>query len=235
MARMNELARAGADDAATRRVPASRRGRATQGALLWAARKVFERDGFLDAKITDIAKTAGVATGSFYTHFADKDAIFAAILEELQDDMLHPGAHLAHATDDPIGMIEASNRAYLESYRRNAKLMRLFEQVATIDPGFQKLRRKRSQAFHKRNASAIRRLQNSGLADPALDPLATSVALSAMVSRTAYGAFVIGEPPIEFELLVQTLTQLWVNALKIPSGGQPPSPGPASPAERPGG
>ena len=43
----------------TGRAPASARGTRTREALVRAARQVFERDGFLDARITDIAEQAG--------------------------------------------------------------------------------------------------------------------------------------------------------------------------------
>ena len=46
-----------------------------------AAQKVFERDGFLDARITDITATARTATGSFYTYFNGKEEIFLAVVE----------------------------------------------------------------------------------------------------------------------------------------------------------
>ncbi|HEX6391412.1 MAG TPA: helix-turn-helix domain-containing protein, partial [Solirubrobacteraceae bacterium] len=105
--------------------PAPRRGAKTRDALVTAARTVFERDGYRDAKIADISREAGVATGSFYTHFQRKEDVFAAVMEQVQEETLHPT--LVEATDpgDPIAVIEAANRAYLLAYRRNAKLMGL--------------------------------------------------------------------------------------------------------------
>jgi hypothetical protein len=49
----------------TGRAPASARGTRTRTALVDGARVVFERDGFVAARITDITAQAGVATGSF--------------------------------------------------------------------------------------------------------------------------------------------------------------------------
>jgi len=197
------------------RAPRTRRGAETRAALVAAARTVFERDGFLDARIADVAAQAGVATGSFYTHFADKEEILAAVLEAAREEMLHP--HLSEQADElgPAAMIEAANRAYLASYRKNAKLMALLDQVAAVDVRFRRLRAQRSRAFVARNARAIARLQAQGLADPALDPRQASRALSGMVSRLAYATYVLGERAPS-ETLVQTLTRLWVNALRIP-------------------
>jgi AcrR family transcriptional regulator len=188
-------------------------------ALLAAARRVFERDGFVMARITDIAEEAGLAHGSFYSHFQGKEDALAAVLAEVGEEMLHPGPPLADFPDtDPVAVIHAANIAYLEAYRRNARLMALLEQVATVDERFATVRRERSEAFLARNARAIRRLQRAGLGDTALDPGLASLALSAMVSRSAYAAFAVGRPSVSVEQLAETLTRLWVNALGIPAG-----------------
>jgi AcrR family transcriptional regulator len=203
-------------------------------ALLAAARRVFERDGFVAARITDIADEAGLAHGSFYSHFRSKEDALAAVLGEVGEEMLHPGPSLAgtpgsqrdlrgqgdlrgqEAEADPVAVIHAANVAYLEAYRRNARLMALLEQVATVDERFAALRRERSEAFLARNARAIRRLQRAGLADPGLDPDLASLALSNMVSRSAYAAFAIGRQPVSVGELAVTLTRLWANALGLP-------------------
>ncbi|MCV7384202.1 TetR/AcrR family transcriptional regulator [Mycolicibacter longobardus] len=209
--------------APVRQPPATVRGARTRAGLVAAARKVFERDGYLDAKLTDITKAAGCATGSFYTYFANKEEIFAAVLEQAQQDMMHPGMGRVSDTDDPYAVLEASNRAYLEAYRRNAQLMGLLEQVAQIDPKFRAFRSRRADAFIQRNAAGIADLQERGIAGADVDPLLASRALSGMVSRLAYSIFVAAEVPggsdVDFEALVDTVTRLWANALKFSTGG----------------
>jgi AcrR family transcriptional regulator len=199
----------------TGRPPASARGARTREALVGAARAVFERDGFLDARITDIAAEAGVASGSFYTYFTSKEDAFAAVMEQVGEEMLHPRLREIADRDDPASVIEAANRAYLVAYRRNASLMGLMEQVAQLDAGFRRVRLGRTRAFAQRNAQAIARLQERGLADPELDPQLAAQAMGAMVSRMAYLRYVQGFGTASAESLVQTLTRLWVNALGI--------------------
>lgn len=211
-----------APPALLRRPPTTVRGARTRAALIAAARKVFERDGYLDSKLTDITKAARCATGSFYTYFANKEEIFAAVLEEAQRDMMHPGMGRVSDTDDPYAVLEASNRAYLEAYKRNARLMGLLEQVAHVDPEFRRFRKCRADAFIQRNARGIADLQARGVADPDIDPLLASRALSGMVSRLAYSVFALGESdeddgePPDLEALVSGLTRLWANALRFP-------------------
>ncbi|WP_127784298.1 TetR/AcrR family transcriptional regulator [Rhodococcus sp. X156] len=211
---------------ARREPPATSRGVRTRAALVQAARVVFERAGYLDARLVDITREAGCATGSFYTYFANKEEVFAAVLEVAQEDMLHPGVDREVDGDDAYAVLEASNRAYLEAYRRNARLMGLLEQVAHIDPAFRAFRAERAAAFIQRNARGIAELQRRGVATTRVDPLLASRALSGMVSRLAYSVFTIGEGedaerPTDFDELVHTLTQLWAHALGIPV---PPDP-----------
>jgi AcrR family transcriptional regulator len=208
------------------------RGARTRERLVAAARTVFERDGFLNARVADITTEAGTASGSFYTYFTSKEEVLQALLDELQEEMLHPHLHDMTEGRDPVSVIAASNRAYLESYERNAKLMRLLEQVANIDDKFRELRKRRADTFARRNARAIRDLQVRGLADPTLNPVLAAGALSSMVARTAYTNWVLGED-WDLDELADTLTQLWVNALRISPEATPGSGSPGTPAERP--
>lgn len=215
------------NSAMLRELPVTDRGMRTRTALISAARTVFERMGYLDARLIDITEEAECSAGTFYTYFSSKEEIFAAVLQIAQEDMLHPGMPHVDADADPAEIVEASNRAYFEAYGRNAKLMGLMEQVASIDPEFRKLRRRRADAFVQRNARSIASLQERGLADAELDPLLASRALSGMISRLALDHFVtrreMGEPGPDLDTLTATATRLWVNALRI--SGPPPAPG----------
>ncbi|MGH1563585.1 TetR/AcrR family transcriptional regulator [Mumia sp. DW29H23] len=215
MARTSPADGTPADGTTTREPPRTARGARTRARLVTAARRVFERDGYLDARLADITTEAGTAAGSFYTYFTSKEEIFAAVLEEVKEEMLHPHVRDVSRTDDPVAVIAAGNRAYLESYARNAQLMRLLEQVAAIDDRFADMRWQRGRAFTERNARSIRALQERGLADPEVDADLAATALSMMVSRTAYNTYVLGDAR-DLDTLTATLTRLWVNALGIP-------------------
>lgn len=204
-----------ADTTGFKDLPATARGARTRAALVKAARVVFERDGFLDSRLTDITAEAGCSTGSFYTYFSSKEEVLQAVIERAESDMLHPGMpRLSPQEASPAAVIEASNRAYFEAYRRNAKLMLILDQLAASDPKFRALRARRASAFAQRNARAIRDLQERGLADASLDPYAAACALSAMVSRLAFSVFCLGEG-IGMDLLVETASKLWTNGLRL--------------------
>ena len=51
----------------------------------------FERDEYIDARLTDLSREGDCSTGTFHTYFSGKEAIFHAVLQAVQDEMRHPG------------------------------------------------------------------------------------------------------------------------------------------------
>jgi AcrR family transcriptional regulator len=193
------------------------RGRRTRERLLQAAAVVFVRDGFLDAKITDIAAEAGVSNGSFYTYFESKEAIFTTVIQAVIERM-YQAAVAPHDMDrSPQARVEHVTREYLRAYKQHAGLMGILEQVATFNPGFREMRRDIRQAFRKRTESGIRRLQMQGLVDESLEPQCVAEALTSMVSNFCYVSMVLGEE-YEEEEAVRTLTTIWLRGIGLPAG-----------------
>lgn len=205
-------------EAARLREPSTPRGERTRATLVAAARRVFERAGYLDARLVDIAAEAGCSIGTFYTYFDGKDAVFDAVIHEVQDDLLHPGPRPAGAHGDPVAVIHAGNVAYLQAHHRHARIIPLLEQAALVDARWREVRSRRRAAFVQRNARSIRDLQARGLADPDLDPDLSASALSSMVSRLAVHAF--GDDPDAVDdaalaRLSDVATRLWTNAIGL--------------------
>jgi AcrR family transcriptional regulator len=212
--------------------PRSRKGMQTRARLLDAAKVVFERDGFLDARIADIAETAKLAIGSFYHYFDSKEQIFREIAQ-LQEARLTateaPPEDLTD-TDSPLERVRRANRRYLERYRDEAALMGVIEQVSRYDEHVNSARFATMKHFVERAEPAIRRLQQEGLADPRLDPRFAADALGAMVARFAELWLVQGYREYDFEHAVDQLTILWGNALGMGRALDGPAPSKPRPA-----
>jgi TetR/AcrR family acrAB operon transcriptional repressor len=56
---------------------------ATRSHILDTAELVFEQRGVSGTSLHEIAKAAGVTRGAIYWHFADKQALVAAIREDV--------------------------------------------------------------------------------------------------------------------------------------------------------
>jgi AcrR family transcriptional regulator len=125
--------------------PLSARGLRSRAALVRAARAVFERDGFLEARIVDICAEAGIATGSFYTYFKTKEDAFAAVMAEVQEETLHPRLTAIAGSDDPRAVIDAFVYAIDMSFDALAEmLLQLWTNALQIPSDFPSCRRRPS-------------------------------------------------------------------------------------------
>ena len=68
--------------ARTSQKPRPRNPAATREALMTAAARIFNREGYFATDTNAIARAAGYAPASFYKHFADKAAILLAVYED---------------------------------------------------------------------------------------------------------------------------------------------------------
>lgn len=195
----------------------SRRGAETRARLVDAAKVVFERDGFLEARITDIAREAGVSHGSYYHYFESKEQLFREVAQ-LQETRLTapPDDPIATGHDASLSVrIEEANRRYLERYRDEAALMGVIEQVSRYDEHVREVRAERFRFFGDRSEAAIRHWQEDGRVDPAIDPKLAADALGAMVARFAELWLVQGYCDYDFDHVVEQLSLLWANALGL--------------------
>ncbi|MFJ9173812.1 TetR/AcrR family transcriptional regulator [Streptomyces sp. NPDC102360] len=198
---------------------ASEKGKRTRALLLAASRSVFERDGFVDARVADIVSAAGVSHGTFYTYFESKLAIFRALIAEVNAELMEVIAAPAVGEDgvhhDIADRLRASNGAYLDVYRKNAALMMLNEQQASIDPEVRKHRIEARRVQVNRVTESLRKMQRMGVARRDLDCRTAAAALVGMVGNFAYYWYALGEP-FDEELARTTLTDLWLGAIGYP-------------------
>ncbi|XVQ14947.1 TetR/AcrR family transcriptional regulator [Spirillospora sp. CA-255316] len=188
------------------------RGRQTRAHLVEAAKAVFERDGFLHARIADICDAAGVSHGSFYTYFISKEEIFKEVADSVELDLL--ALDPAPADADPVQRVRAANEHYLRVYRANAKIMKVIHQVSTIDAEVRETRLQRQDAFARAIERRIRRLQEAGLADPGVDAAYAAHALGGMVAHFADHLFDTGNAPgSDLATATDQLTRIWTNAV----------------------
>ena len=84
----------------------------TKRKLLKAARRIFARDGFEAARIDNIASEAGFTRGAFYAHFAAKEDLFFALLEQQSALHLDKLRELMEACASEQDRLEALRKYY---------------------------------------------------------------------------------------------------------------------------
>jgi AcrR family transcriptional regulator len=200
--------------------PRSRKGIETRARLVSAAKEIFEQDGFLDARISDIAERAGLSHGSFYHYFESKEEVFREVAIEVDERLTAPMHDVILDRSFPAGTYERLHtaiRMHLESYRDEARIMRVIEQVSRIDPEVSAARFERHLVSNEEVTRAIQALQRQGLADSRLDPVVAAAALGSMTYRFPEMWFVQGLLECDFDQAVDQLTLLFVNALGLDS------------------
>lgn len=195
----------------------SPRGERTRAKLVKAAREIFERDGFLDARIVDIAFRAKVSYGAFYHYFESKEQIFREVAEAQEDRLSAPPDPGEGRIPNPTAYdrLHEANRRYLERYRSAAPLMGVIEQVSRYDSYVNAARMASQRHFAERFEKALRQLQKEGLGDTRVDAAFAADALGAMIARFAELWLTQGYREYDFDAAVEQISLLWANAVGI--------------------
>jgi AcrR family transcriptional regulator len=195
----------------------------TRARLLEAAKEIFEENGFLEARISDIAERAGLSHGAFYHYFDSKEQVFREIAELLDEQLAEPMESVIFApgsSADPQERLFMALRRHLERYRDEAKIMGVIEQVARYDDHVGAVRAASNQRHRASIEKSIRSMQRKGVADSSLDPKIAAAALGSMVERFAEMALAQGQLNCKLDDAAATLATLFVNALQMKSGAR---------------
>jgi TetR/AcrR family fatty acid metabolism transcriptional regulator len=110
-----------------REASAQRKSNGKYEAILRAAIKVFAGSGFFNSKVADVAREAGVADGTVYLYFKNKDDILASIFNQYMDDALAAGRANLARIQDPIEKLRRIVHAHLEGLGRDRNLAVVFQ------------------------------------------------------------------------------------------------------------
>ena len=90
------------------------RSEATRTRLLAVARRLFAARGYAVTSVDELVRRAGVTKGALYHHFADKQAIFRAVFEETERQLVVAAAAGARGRD-ALARFRAGCLAFLEA------------------------------------------------------------------------------------------------------------------------
>jgi AcrR family transcriptional regulator len=86
---------------------------ATRAALVSAARALFVEKSYAETGTPEIVAAAGVTRGALYHHFADKQALFAAVVEAESAAVAREVEQAAPAGVRPLDALKAGGAAFL--------------------------------------------------------------------------------------------------------------------------
>ena len=95
--------------------------------IIGAATKIFAKKGFYQAKISEIAREAGVADGTIYIYFENKDDILISLFEEQMKTVLENMMAQISQEDDPAKKIQKFALAHLELIEQNQNMAEIIQ------------------------------------------------------------------------------------------------------------
>jgi AcrR family transcriptional regulator len=157
----------------------------TEAALKAAAVRTFARLGYLTTKITDITAEAGRAAGSFYTHFANKEALLEALLTDLLAQSDVSAVDARHSDDfSDRDAVRYHVALYWSFYRQHRTVMDALQQAAIVDAGFARRAQELIEPDIRHIADHLVQARDAGLRLPG-DPLVVATAFSTLVPAFA--------------------------------------------------
>lgn len=196
----------------------------TQAQLKQAMVRLLDSRGYHNTRINHICEEAGLAKGTFYTRFADKEAIIVDILAEYT----RLQAETMPAVDDSLSAystLHAFNYWFGKSFQENAGIHRNFMQLSESLP---KIRELWDEFLHQLTRPYVRALEpfNSVKLKSNLE---TTViySIGGMLDQALYAIYathrsqVYEKASVDLDHLVETITTLQYRAIFL----QNPEPG----------
>ena len=95
--------------------------------ILAAAVRVFARKGFYHARVSEIAREAGVADGTIYLYFHNKDDILISLFEQEMQKVIENVKAEIEKTDDPLEKIRLFAIAHLSLVENNKDMSEVIQ------------------------------------------------------------------------------------------------------------
>ena len=146
--------RRGSADPSERKRPSQDERRA---AILAAALDVFSKSGFAAARLEDVAQKAGVAKGTLYLYFPDKEALFEALLQGLATPVLERIEALSSNPALPASAVLGGILALFQSEIIGTDRERLLRLIIAEGPRFPKI----AEFYHREVISKGREIIRS--------------------------------------------------------------------------
>ena len=112
----------------------------TKQQIIEAATQLFARKGFYGTSISDLAQAVGLTKGALYYHFADKDALFLAVVESVKNTWGEVVAEVVVSSQDSLTQIEILFKKHAELLSKNDLMCfvmsNLMNEMDSINPKY---------------------------------------------------------------------------------------------------
>jgi AcrR family transcriptional regulator len=180
---------------------------ANREAILSGARDVFSGLGFGAATVRDIVRATGLATGTFYNYFPDKEAVLRALVDDIAAEARRHVREARRSATTLDGFVAGGFRAYFSFLAADPATVALMRRNAgTIRTLF-------GEPALGAGADELRSDLADGVESGALPPHDTELMAAAMVGAgVEVGMRMVEREPLDVEDAVMFCTNIFLGA-----------------------
>jgi len=169
----------------------------TRQAVLQAARRQLEAQGYRQMTMASLAAESGVTRQTIHNLFGSKRGVLETLFDAiaLESGMERMREVMTH--QDPEAMLQAFVRVFCNFWEKNRVLFRRIHGIGAIDPDFGELIDARNERRHGAAIRIVRRLKDGGNTDE------SAATLTALTSFEFYDALArLGKTGTEAEAAI---------------------------------
>jgi AcrR family transcriptional regulator len=199
-----------------RKEPKQERSRQTYQIILRGAAKIIRRDGIQKLSTNKVAEESGVSIGSLYQYFPSKEAIVAALIDQLFEveyARLKDGLENESPTASARHVIQQLLSAYFNIQHDDLVFRRaLLELVGTVDKAGVAI------TFHRSMAELILKYVGARFTKDVAKPDDETLLfmLTYMLKAAALSSIDDNLKNINKEFLLEEVTDMWLKLLRVP-------------------
>jgi TetR/AcrR family transcriptional regulator, fatty acid metabolism regulator protein len=143
-----------------------------------AAVAVFAEKGFHAARVSDVAKRAGVADGTIYLYFKNKEDLLLSIFEEKMGLLITELTQSWVGIDDPLDKMRAYARHHFRQLQEHPDLAQVFQvELRQSHKFLREYRPEKLWEYLGAFRALVEDAQERGLVRPEVDPFLTMWAI----------------------------------------------------------
>jgi len=178
-----------------------------------AAIKVLANMGYYNTTVSLIAKEAGVADGTLYLYFQNKDELLIGIFEDIMDRFIREGLELLKRVRNPIDQLKAIVSLHLSKIGTDPHLARIFQIEFRHDIGLmRRLSGSKLRDYFSIIEGIIRRAQSQGLIRPEIQPWITAKILFGALDEMATN-WVLSDKNQSLDIMATPVLEVILNGM----------------------
>ena len=187
--------------------------------ILEAAIRVFAEKGFHAARISDVAKEAGVADGTIYLYFKNKDDLLLCIFEEKMDLLLAGLRQALVGVTESLEQVRTFAHYHFRQVQEHRELAEVLQIELRLSNKFLKeYRPQKLWEYLSIFAEIVRVGQERGVVRSDIDPFMAMWAFFGAMDEMAMQFILAKHRKFSLDAAAETVSSIFIRGLSIPEG-----------------